>query len=212
MLNNKKNKVPAYIKTLALAVVCWSIGYTASAQTSDTPAPETQANSADYQIGPGDTLNVFVWRQPELTAQVPVRPDGQISTPLVEDMRAVGKSPSELARDIETVLSEYIRTPQVTIIVQEFVGTFNTQIRVLGQVVNPGAVPYRERMTLLDAILEAGGLTDFASGNRAKLVRNEGGQAQETRIRLDDLLNRGDLDENVSMQPGDVIVVPEAVF
>ena len=165
-----------------------------------------------YLIGPGDTLNVFVWNQDDLTAQVPVRPDGQISTPLVEDMVAVGKTPSELARDIESVLSEYIRQPKVTIIVENFVGAPGAQIRVLGQVENPGTVPYREGMTLLDVLLEVGGLTEFASGNRAKLIRTRDGQSNESRLRLDNLLNRGDLGENMAVQPGDVISVPEAVF
>lgn len=167
---------------------------------------------ADYLIGPGDSLNVFVWRQEELSVQVPVRPDGRISTPLVEDMVAVGKTPTELATDIENVLSEFIRSPEVTIIVENFVGALGEQVRVLGQVVNPGTVSYRERMTVLDVILEVGGLTDFASGNRSKLVRAVDGQTQERRLRLDDLLEDGDLDENLVVQPGDVIVVPEAIF
>ncbi|MGD8325217.1 MAG: SLBB domain-containing protein, partial [Gammaproteobacteria bacterium] len=121
-------------------------------------------------------------------------------------------TPTELARDIENVLSEYIRSPQVTIVVEQFVGTFNAQIRVLGEVANPGSIPYRERMTLLDVMLEVGGLTEFASGNRSKLVRTVDGEAEETRVRLDRLLNRGDLSENRDVQPGDVVVVPASVF
>jgi polysaccharide export outer membrane protein len=179
---------------------------------SAPPQAAVSNETGDYLIGPGDTLNVFVWRQPELSSEVPVRPDGQISTPLVEDMMAVGKTPSELARDIESVLSEYIRDPQVTIIVEEFVGTFGAQIRVLGAIVNPGSVPYRERMTLLDVMLEVGGLTEFAAGNRSKLVRTTDGATDESRVRLDKLLNKGDLSENIAMRPGDVVVVPEAVF
>ena len=170
------------------------------------------SQSADYEIGPGDNLTVFVWRQPELSTEVPVRPDGMISTPLVEDMMAVGKSPTALARDIEEVLSEYIRSPQVTIIVEQFVGTFGAQIRVLGEVQEPGPVPYRESMTLLDVLLEVGGLTEFASGNRSKLVRTVEGKPEETRVRLDRLLNRGDLSENLEVRPGDVVVVPASVF
>src|SRR5690606_17216552 len=138
--------------------------------------------TTDYQIGPGDQLNIFVWRQDELSASVPVRPDGKISTPLVEDMVAVGKTPTELARDIEEVLSEYIRSPEVTVIVQGFVGTFGAQIRVLGEVVNPGSIAYRERMTLLDVLLEVGGLTQFAAGNRAKLVRSTEEGTEEQRV------------------------------
>lgn len=166
----------------------------------------------DYLIGPGDKLNVFVWRNPELSVNVPVRPDGRISTPLVEDLVAVGKTPSQLATDIETVLAEFIRSPEVTIIVETFVGTASAQIRVLGQVVRPGPVPYREGMTLLDVLLEAGGLTDFASGNRSKLVRTTAGKPEEIRVRLDSLLKNGDLEHNRAVQPGDVIIVPEAVF
>lgn len=181
------------------------------ASAQDAP-PQQSDLPDDYQIGPGDSLNVFVWRQPELSTVIPVRPDGRISTPLVEDMRAVGKTPTELARDIEEVLSEYIRTPQVTVIVQSFVGTFNAQIRVLGQVTNPGPVRYMDRMTLLDVVLAAGGLTQFAAGNRSKLVRNIDGEVVEQRVRLERLLEDGDLSENVPVQPGDVLVVPETMF
>lgn len=192
-----------------------AVGYLAlgHAQELEVPLDDVDAVDPDkYQIGPGDTLNVFVWRQPELSTNVPVRPDGRISTPLVEDLVAVGKTPTQLARDIEDVLGEYIRTPQVTIIVQRFVGTFGRQIRVLGQVSRPGPIAYRDEMTLLDVMLEAGGLTQFASGNRAKLVRNVDGEPVEQRLRLKRLLEKGDLRENLAVEPGDVIIVPEAVF
>ena len=173
------------------------------------PAPQP---SADYLIGPGDTLQVFVWGQPDLSVTVPVRPDGRVTTPLVQDIEAVGKTPSQLSRDIEKVLSEFVRTPQVNVIVQGFVGTFGAQIRVLGQVAKPGAIPYRDKMTLLDAIIEVGGLTKFAAGNRARLVRTVDGKSEESRVRLDDLVNKGRVDKNVALRPGDVIIVPEAVF
>ncbi len=211
MFNNNKNVRFSRLKT-SLAVMLMALAGTAAAQSEGEIQTALANETGEYLIGPGDTLNVFVWRQEELSAQVPVRPDGQISTPLVEDMVAVGKTPSELARDIESVLAEYIRSPKVTIIVEDFVGTFGAQIRVLGQVENPGSVPYRENMTLLDVMLEVGGLTEFASGNRSKLRRTVDGRSSESRLRLDNLLNRGDLDENMEMQPGDVIVVPEAVF
>jgi polysaccharide export outer membrane protein len=190
---------------LAAGIACTNI---ALAQAPPVPPP----GSENYLIGPGDTLNVFVWRQPELSATVPVRPDGQISTPLVEDIVAVGKTPTELARDVEKVLAEYIRTPQVTVIVEGFVGTFAAQIRVLGQVVNPGPVAYRDRMTLLDVVLEAGGLTEFAAGNRAKLTRTVDGKVVEHRVKVKKLIEKGDLSENMPVQPGDVLVIPEAVF
>lgn len=189
-------------------IALWTVGSSAQDQSFAAVSNET----GEYLIGPGDTLNVFVWNRPELTVTVPVRPDGLISTPLVENVVAVGKTPSELAVDIEAVLAEYIRMPDVTIIVESFVGTFGAQIRVLGAVVNPGSVPFRDRLTLLDVLLEVGGMTEFASGNRTKLVRTVDGKTDERRVRLDNLLNRGDLSENVLMQPGDVIVVPEAIF
>lgn len=182
------------------------------ALAQDPPAQAVASATGEYLIGPGDTLEVFVWRQPELSVTVPVRPDGRISTPLVEDVLAVGKTPSELAREIESVLAEYIRTPEVNIIVQGFVGTFGEQIRVLGQAAQPRAIPYRERMTLMDAIIEAGGLTQFAAGNRSRVIRNVDGESREIRVRLDDLINRGDIEENIAMRPGDIIIIPETLF
>jgi polysaccharide export outer membrane protein len=190
---------------VATAVVGWA-GAQELAPASVEPQP-----ASDYIIGPGDTLQVFVWRNPELTVTVPVRPDGKISTPLVEDMIAVGKSPSQLARDIEVVLAEYIRQPQVNIIVSNAASTYS-QVKVIGQVANPQAIPYREGMTVMDAVLAVGGLSEYAAGNRAKLVRAEGGSESEIKIRLMDLVNKGDLSQNLPLQPGDVIVVPESRF
>ena len=176
------------------------------------PAEGQYDTTSNYIIGPGDALNVFVWRNPELSVGVPVRPDGKISTPLVEDMVAVGKTPSQLARDIETRLAEYIRSPQVNIIVTGAVSTFS-QVTLIGQVGNPGSIAYREGMTVLDAVLAAGGLGEFAAGNRAKLVReDESGKTTETRIRLDDLLRKGKLAENRDLRPGDVLIVPQSRF
>ena len=187
-------------------------GAGAFAQDEAPPAQQGGVDPNSYIIGPGDALNVFVWRQPELSVVVPVRPDGKISTPLVEDTEAVGKTPTQLAREIEQVLAEFIRTPQVTIIVQTFVGTFGSQVRVLGQVAKPGPVPYRERMTLLDVMLEVGGLTQFAAANRSTLVRMENGEPVERRVRLGRLLEKGDLRQNMPVAPGDVVIVPAAVF
>jgi polysaccharide export outer membrane protein len=186
------------------------LGTTGAQQRADPEPGKTDAG--EYLIGPGDSLQVFVWGQPELSVTVPVRPDGRVSTPLVEDLEAVGKTPTQLAREMEHVLSEYVRSPQVNVIVQKFVGTFGNQIRVLGQAVRPGAVPFRERMTLLDVMLEVGGLTKFAAGNRAHVVRNVDGRSVEKRVRLDNLLNRGKIEENIPMEPGDIVIVPEAVF
>jgi polysaccharide export outer membrane protein len=189
------------------------LGCSGSAVLAEDPPEQAVASATgEYLIGPGDTLEVFVWRQPDLSVTVPVRPDGKISTPLVEDVVAVGKTPSQLAREIETVLSEYIRTPEVNIIVQGFVGTFGEQIRVIGQAAQPRAIPYRERMTLMDAIIEAGGLTEFAAGNRSKVVRTVDGKSKEIRVRLDDLINKGKIEENIAMLPGDVIIIPQTLF
>ena len=161
-------------------------------------------------IGPGDTVQVFVWRNPELSVTVPVRPDGKISTPLVEDMVAVGKTSSQLAREIEKVLAEYVRSPQVNIIVTNPVSTFS-QVKVIGQVTNPQSVPYREGLTALDALLAVGGLTEFAAGNRAKIVRkNDAGKIVEIKVRLESLVRKGKMKENVDLKPGDVIIVPES--
>jgi polysaccharide export outer membrane protein len=157
-------------------------------------------------------IQVFVWRNPELTMLVPVRPDGKISSPLVEDLVAVGKTPTQLAHDIEGVLSEYIRSPEVYVIVTHAVSTFN-QVKVIGQVRSPQALPYTEGMTLLDLVLAVGGLTDFAAGNRSKLLRkDENGKDQEIKVRLDDLVRKGRLSENRPLKPGDVVIVPEARF
>jgi polysaccharide export outer membrane protein len=180
--------------------------------TTTTPtaagAPPPSVVGADYIIGPGDTLQIYVWRNPELTVSMPVRPDGRISAPLVEDMVAVGKTPSLLARDIEKVLAEFVRSPQVNVIVTQPAGLL-TQVKVVGQVETPQAVPYRAGMRVLDLVLSAGGLTDFAAGNRAKLVRQEGDKTTEIKIKLDRLVNKGDMKQNHLLKPGDVLVVPE---
>jgi polysaccharide export outer membrane protein len=166
---------------------------------------------ANYIIGPGDTVQIFVWRNPELGATVPVRPDGKISTPLVEDMVAVGKNPSALARDIEKVLAEYVRSPQVNVIVTQPTSVFS-QVKIIGQVTRPQALAYREGMTVLDAVLAVGGLGQFAAGNRAHIVRTENGKQREIKIKLAALVNAGDMKQNLLLKPGDVLVVPETRF
>lgn len=184
----------------------------AQAPAAAPEAPPAATTGPDYIIGPGDTIQVFVWRNPELSVSVPVRPDGKVSTPLIEDMVAVGKTPSDLARDMEAKLAEYIRSPQVNVIVTNPQSVFS-KITVVGQVANPGAVPYREGMTALDVVLAVGGLSEFAAGNRAKLVRKgANGKTTEKRVRLEDLLKKGRLKENVDMMPGDVLIVPESFF
>jgi polysaccharide export outer membrane protein len=200
--------------TVALAAVLVGVGgcSTSSGYSGDGQDIPPVADSSEYIIGPGDSLNIFVWRNEDLSVTVPVRPDGKISSPLVEDMPAAGKTPTQLSRDIETVLGEYIRTPNVTVIVGGFVGTFNEQIRVVGQATRPQALAYRERMTVLDVMIEVGGLTPQAAGNRAKLVRYVNGVQREYPVRLHDLLNKGRIDANVPLQPGDVLIIPESIF
>jgi polysaccharide export outer membrane protein len=182
-----------------------------AASAAAVPASPAEGVTASYVIGPGDTLQVFVWRNPELTTTVPVRPDGKISTPLVEDMVAVGKTPSVLARDIEKVLAEYVRSPQVNIIVTQPMSTFS-QVKVIGQVIKPQGLAYREGMKVLDAVLAVGGLAPFAAGNRAKVIRTENGKTREIKVKLDNVVNKGDLTTNIALAPGDVLVVPESVF
>ncbi len=203
-------------RLMRLGLPLFSIVLFSACATSPAPKPAgsstAPADAAGYLIGPGDNLQVFVWRNQEISVTVPVRPDGKISTPLVEDMVAVGKTPTQLARDIEQILGKYIRTPVVTVIVTGFIGTFGEQIRVVGQAANPKALSYRERITLLDVMIEVGGLGQFAAGNRAKIVRRWGGQQTVIPVRLDDLVKRGDVSANVGMRPGDILVIPETRF
>lgn len=189
-----------------------ALAATAGAQPVTAPAQATASPTGEYLIGPGDSLEIFVWREPELSVTVPVRPDGRISARLVEDIVAVGKTPTQLAREIETALSRYLRSPEVNVIVQGFVGTFGEQIRVIGQAAQPRAIPYRDRMTLLDVMIEVGGLTQFAAGNRGRVVRTVDGESREIKVKLDDLVNRGDTSKNMLMQPGDIVIIPEAIF
>ena len=173
---------------------------------------ETQVTDTQYLIGPGDSVNIIVWRNPEVSMSVPVRPDGKITTPLVEDLPAAGKTSTALARDIEKALSKYIQQPVVTVIVTNFVGNYNEQIRVIGQAAKPQALPYRRNMSLMDVMIAVGGTTEFAAGNRASLIRNVDGKQQRFNVRLDDLIKEGDISANVPMRPGDVLVIPESFF
>jgi polysaccharide export outer membrane protein len=198
-----------------LAVGPWLASCVSAAPVEAVPSASTatapKAAANDYIIGPGDVLEVFVWRNPELSVTVPVRPDGKISTPLVENMVAIGKTPPQLARDMEGVLSEYVRSPKVNIIITTAASAFSS-VKVVGQVVHPQALPYREGMTVLDAILAVGGLGQFASGNRSRIVRMENGHETTIHVKLANLVNSGDVRENVALQPGDVLVVPQSLF
>ena len=201
---------------LASAVMVFSMlaaptRLSAIAAESLPSAPTAAGVPADYRIGPGDTLKVYVFQNEELSATVPVRPDGKISTPLVEDMVAVGKSPSQLARDIEKSLAEYVKSPKVNVVVLVAASVFS-QVKVIGQVKSPQALPYRDGMTVLDAVLAVGGLGQFAAGNRAHIVRTENGKQTEIKVKLDALVNSGDMKQNLLLKPGDVLVVPETRF
>jgi polysaccharide biosynthesis/export protein len=166
-----------------------------------------------YLIGPGDTLSVFVYRSPELSeANLPVRPDGRISVPLIEDVVAAGKTPTELAREIEGRLKQYVKDPTVTVIVRSFVGPFNRQIRVIGEATEPLAIPYREHMTLLDVMIATRGLTKFAAGNSAVIARREDGRQKTIKVRLSDLIKDGDISQNMEMRPGDTLIIPQTWF
>jgi len=202
-----------YSLFLALAVAATSAPAAAAPATS-APAlvpAAAAAVGADYRIGPGDSLQIYVWQNPDLSVTVPVRQDGKVSTPLVEDMLAAGKTASELGRDIERILAEYVRSPKVNVFVLNAVSALS-QVKVTGQVKTPQALPFHEGMTVLDAVLAVGGLTDFAAGNRAKLVRTTDGREQEIKIRLDRLLDKGDMSQNIALRAGDVLLIPQSRF
>lgn len=196
----------------ALAVILAASLAGCAAGGSYAPLPKAATASAQrYKIGPLDTLNVVVWRNPELSTQVTVRPDGYVSTPLVEDLQAAGKTPSDLAREMEQALSKVLRDPVVSVLVSSFQGVYSDQIRIVGEASKPQAVPYRQNMTVLDVMIQVGGLTDFADGNAAVLIRGAEGGKQYS-VRLKDLLRRGDISANATMMPGDIIIVPQSWF
>lgn len=197
-----------------LILVAMALGVTACTSGSNATLSETvpPAVTTDYVIAPGAVLNVFVWQHPDLSTSVPVRPDGKISTPLVEDMAAAGKTPTQLARDMEEVLATYIRQPTVNIIMETASPSFQQQVRVVGQAANPQALAFSNGMTLLDVMIQVGGLGEFAAGNRAKLMRRTAEGQVEVPLRLNALLNGGDMRQNIPIQPGDVIIIPEARF
>lgn len=166
----------------------------------------------NYVIGPGDTMEIFVWGNTELSATSIVRPDGKLTTRLVEDIQASGRTPTELARDIEGIYGEYVRDPVVSVIVNGFVGVPTQQVRVVGEATTPSSIPYSQHMTLLDLMVAVGGMTDYAAGNKSVLVRTHGGQQQSYGLRLDDLLKKGDISANVNLMPGDVVIISESWF
>lgn len=198
------------LRLLLLAAV--GFGLAGCASKAYPPAPASAASSDyNYHIGPGDTVNIVVWRNPELSMSVPVRPDGKLASPLIEDLPAIGKDPTTLARDIEQALSKFIRDPVVTVIVTQFVGPYSEQIRVVGEAAKPQVLPYKQKMTLLDVMIAVGGMTDFADGNGASILRAADGN-QQYGVRIKDLIKRGDVSANVEMKPGDVLIIPRSWF
>jgi len=199
-------------RVLTTGLLACAVAGLAGCATTYPQAPATIDNfDYNYVIGPGDSVNIVVWRNPELSMTVPVRPDGKITTLLVEDLPASGRDPSTLAREIEQALGKYIRDPVVTVIAGGFVGPYSQQIRVMGEASKPTTMPYRQKMSVLDVMIAVGGLTDFADGNRAVLLRTSEGNKQYT-VRLKDLVKRGDVSANVEMKPGDVLIIPQSWF
>ena len=192
---------------VAILALFVAIGYGASVQAAPAITTDT-----DYLIGPGDSVQIFVWHNADLTASVTVRPDGKVSIPLVEDIPCAGRTPTQLAREIEERLKKYVQDPTVTVIMGGFTGLPQQQVRIIGEATAPKTLHYRENMSILDAMIESGGLSMFASGNRTKLVRTVNGQQTTTILRLTDLLEDGDLTVNIPLQPGDIIIIPQSFF
>ena len=195
-----------------LAMALFAVAGCAAPGTPAAPVSTSPAEPAAYVIGSGDTLQISVWHNPELSTSVPVRPDGRISTPLIDDETAAGKTPQQLGRDIEARLKKYVADPVVTVIVSNFVGNYAEQIRIVGEAVTPKSIPFQSHMTVLDAMIAVGGLTPYAAGNRAKIMRHVDGKEVDLNIRLSDLLKDGDLGANADLRPGDIIIIPQAYF
>lgn len=206
------NLFTRFARVLAAVAVVGGLAACAAPAGNHPPAP-AEAGNADYTyiIGAGDSVNIIVWRNPELSMSVPVRPDGKIAAPLVDELMAQGKTSVQLAREIETVLAKYVRDPIVTVLVSGFVGPYSEQIRVVGEAARPQFLPYKSKMTLLDVMIAVGGLTDFASGNSATILRTGDGNKQYS-VRLNDLIKRGDVSANVEMRPGDILIIPQSLF
>ncbi|MES2698605.1 MAG: XrtA/PEP-CTERM system exopolysaccharide export protein [Pseudomonadota bacterium] len=211
---NRTARLLATCATAALALSGCASGGNDPQLAPATFVAMQEGPGEEYVIGPLDKLTIHVWRNDELGAEVQVRPDGRITTPLVADMPAVGKTPTMLAEDIRLQLSQYIADPLVTVIINEFAGTFSQQVRIVGATEQPASLPYRANMTLLDAMIAVGGLSEYASGNQAKLIRFDRttGLQKEYSLRLGDLLRRGQSEANVMLMPGDVIIIPESMF
>lgn len=196
-----------------IAATCCMLLMSACATNADMQVATLAAEPVhEYRLGPGDTININVWRNPEVSQTIPVRPDGKITMPLVEDLPASGKTATQLARDIEHVLGKYIQDPVVTVTVTQFVGPYSEQVRVIGQAAKPQALSYRQGMSLMDVLIDVGGLGEFAAGNRASIVRNVNGKQQKIAVRLNDLIKNGDISANMPVRPGDILIIPESFF
>lgn len=210
-----KNIAASTLRTAGLTVVVCGLGLLASCASNAGRFPPAPASAStqnySYIVGPGDTINIIVWRNPELSMSVPVRPDGKFSTPLIDELVAQGKNPVQIAREIEQQLAKYVRDPVVTVIATGFVGPYDQQIRVVGEAAKPQALAFKQNMTLLDVMIAVGGLTDFAAGNEATILRAGDGGKQYS-VRLKDLLKRGDVSANVEMRPGDILIIPQSFF
>lgn len=206
-------RIASSLRLVSVFVFAGMLGACASLQGSVYPPAPLAAATPDYNyvVGAGDTLNIIVWRNPELSLSVPVRPDGKLSTPLVDELVVQGKTSVEIARDVEKALSKFVRDPVVTVIVTGFVGPYSEQVRVVGEAAKPQFLPYKQKMTLLDVIIAVGGLTDFADGNSAVIFRASEGDKRYT-VRIKDLIKRGDISANVEMKPGDVLIIPQGWF
>ena len=201
-----------FMRRLVLGVLAFALTGCAFNSPKYPPAPSAAATpDYNYIVGPGDSLNIIVWRNPELSMSVPVRPDGKVTTPLVDELVAQGKTSTQIARDVEQALAKFVRDPIVTIIVTGFVGPYSEQIRVVGEAAKPQFLPYKQKMTLLDVMIAVGGLTDFADGNSASILRASEGDKQYT-VRIKDLIKRGDMSANVEMKPGDILIIPQGWF
>lgn len=212
MSQSLQRSVRLFIRLAAwLAIIAGAMMVAGCASNLAAPS-DTLARGTTYHIGPGDELNIFVWQNNDLSTHVKVRPDGMVSLPLVEDVSAAGKTPTQLAHDIQRRLAKYVKDPVVTVMINSFVGLDSEQIRVIGEAAKPQAIPYHKRMTVLDAMITAGGLTRFAAGSRATLIRTASGRQESYALRLDKLLQDGDMSANVPLEPGDVIVIPQTYF
>ena len=211
-MNTLINKSSTWLTIVTASLFSLIVSGCSTTSEMTTTAATPRASTHDYLIGPGDTVNIIVWRNPEVSMTIPVRPDGKITTPLVEDVVAIGKTSTELARDIEKALAKFIQQPVVTVIITAFAGPYEEQIRVIGQAAKPQALAYRQGMSLMDVLIAVGGITEFASGNKANIIRTIDGKQQKLNVRLNDLIKDGDISANVPVRPGDVLVIPQSFF